>query len=70
VRWCRVKDDYEIIKSAFEKYIVEEDRDLEGNPILKVKIGNVKITFYFIVDEYRDEARFDDVIVVEEKRGG
>jgi hypothetical protein len=65
-----VKDDYEIIKTAFEKYIVGEDWDVVGNPIIRVKIGNVKITFYFMADEYRDEADFDDVTVEEVKKDG
>jgi len=61
-------DDYRLIKTAFEgikSAEVKEDRDVECNPILRVKIGNVKMTFYFEVDEYKDEAYFSGLIVEE-----
>jgi hypothetical protein len=61
-----MEDDFIRIKRAFEKYIIDEYDDLEGNPVLKAKIGNVEITFYFNVDEYTDKAHFDSVVVLEE----
>jgi hypothetical protein len=61
-----MEDDFTIIKNAFEKYIIDEYDDLEGNPVLKAKIGKVEITFYFTVDEYTDKAHFDSVVVLEE----
>ena len=56
-------DDYQMVKRAFRKYITKEERDIEGNPIITAKIGKVEITFYFIVDEYKDEANLDNIIV-------
>jgi hypothetical protein len=60
-----MEDDFTIIKNAFEKYIIDEYDDLEGNPVLKVKVGSVEITFYFNVDEYADKAYFDSVVVLD-----
>jgi hypothetical protein len=63
-----MEDDYEIIKNAFSNIRfakLQEDRDVEGNPILRVEIGKVNMTFYFDVDDYRDIAKFSSLIVVE-----
>jgi hypothetical protein len=62
-----MEDDYTIIKNAFKKYIIDKYNDLEGNPIIKARIGNVEITFYFSVDEYSDKAHLDNVITQEAK---
>jgi hypothetical protein len=61
-------DDYEMVKAAFKgvrSVVAEEDCDVEGNPILRVWIHDVKITFYFNVDVYRDEAELSNLIVEE-----
>jgi hypothetical protein len=60
-----MEDDYTIIKNAFKKYIISEDYDVQLNPIIKAKIGNVEITFYFEVDEYADNAHLHSVITEE-----
>jgi hypothetical protein len=60
-----MEDDYEIIKRAFKKYIIKEYNNFEGDPVIKAKIGNVEITFYFSVDEYSDKAHLDNVIAQE-----
>ena len=63
-----MEDDYQIVKRAFSKYITQEDWDVQGNPIIKAKIGKVEITFYFIGDAYRDEADLDNIIVQENEK--
>jgi hypothetical protein len=63
-----MEDDYTMIKNAFKKYIVEEDYDVQKNPIIKAKIGNVEITFYFDVDEYADKASLQSITTCEVKK--
>jgi hypothetical protein len=64
------KDDYEIIKNAFKDIKSIELRkryDTQGNPVLRVKIGNIRMIFIFDVDEFKDEARFKNLIVWEKQ---
>ena len=64
-------DDYEMIAKAFSSVKsakLQTMFDVEGNPILKVKIANVTLTFYFDVDEFKDEAKFSRLLIVEEAK--
>jgi hypothetical protein len=64
-------DDYSLIKTAFQTVKsakIQEDLDVEGNPILKIEVNNIRITFYFDVNTFKDEANFSNIIVEEVKR--
>jgi hypothetical protein len=64
-------DDYFLIKTAFQTVKsakIQEDLDVEGNPILKIEVNNIRITFYFDVNTFKDEANFSNIIVEEVKR--
>jgi hypothetical protein len=61
-------DDFEKIKLGFSNIKsakTEIDYDIIGNSILRVRIANVEMIFYFDVDEYKDEAEFSDLVVRE-----
>jgi hypothetical protein len=63
-----VIDDFDKVKLAFSNIKsakTEVDYDVQGNPIFRVRIDNVKMIFYFDVNEYSDEAKFSNLIVKE-----
>jgi len=63
-------DDYDVILNSF-KHVkgveIKEDADIEGNPILVITLGNIRMKFYFNVEAYEDKAYFCDLIVEEIK---